>query len=142
MREHIISQEKQAMPLDDSTPDDSEEDDGEQEHTQITSDKPDQEQAGQHSDTNKRNKKRKGNETDYICLDGTELNLKDLKSHYDTTKFFIDKESGLLYFINKDDEEVLVVPDYKDGNGESLRYHIFMEMHDSPFYGHRGIFGT
>ena len=50
--------------------------------------------------------------------------------------------SDLLYFINSDGCETLCVPNVKDGSGESMRYHLFLEMHDSLFYGHRGANAT
>ena len=54
----------------------------------------------------------------------------------------MDPHTKLLYFISRSGHESLCVPDVKTAAGESLRYHIFMEMHDSPFYGHRGAVAT
>ena len=44
-----------------------------------------------------------------------------------------------MYFVNTDNFETLCVPDVKGSAGESIRYHIFLGMHDSLFYGHRGV---
>ena len=50
--------------------------------------------------------------------------------------------SDLLYFIYGGGGETLCVPNVKDGLGESIHYHLFLEMHDSLFYGHRGANAT
>ena len=36
----------------------------------------------------------------------------------------------------------MCVPNVDAGNGENIRYHLFLEMHDSPYYGHRGANAT
>ena len=78
----------------------------------------------------------------YKCADGQVINITELLSHFDVAKFMIDPVSDLLYFINSDGCETLCVPNVKDGSGESIRYHLFLEMHDSLFYGHRGANAT
>ena len=61
---------------------------------------------------------------------------------FDLKEFMVDQTTDLLYFINTDDCETLCVPDVKYANGGSIRYHVFLEMHDSLFYGHRGVQAT
>eukprot|EP01050_Picozoa_sp_SAG11_P018116 SAG11_NODE_2691_length_3090_cov_6.560682_2_plen_317_part_00 len=67
--------------------------------------------------------------------------IKKLRSKFNIRQFFIDPTSKLLYFVSTQGHETLCIPDYKIG-GESMRYTIFMELHDSPFFGHRGVTGT
>ena len=76
------------------------------------------------------------------CKDGSIVNTSELSKKHDLTSFFIDAEHGLLYRVNADDSDTLCVPAVTTANNESIRYHIYMEMHDSPFYGHRGVSGT
>ena len=78
----------------------------------------------------------------YTCSDGTIIDLSKLLQRFDVGQYFIDKEHSLLYRINVDDSETLCVPNIVAANGESIRYHIFLEMHDSPYYGHRGAAAT
>ena len=68
--------------------------------------------------------------------------MKQLLSKFDIKSFFIDPSTELLYFINRNGQETLCVPDVQNSDSESMRYHIFLEMHDSPFYGHRGAVAT
>ena len=76
------------------------------------------------------------------CKDGSIVNTSELSKKHDLSSFFIDAEHGLLYRVNADDSDTLCVPAVTAANNESIRYHIYMEMHDSPFYGHRGVSGT
>jgi membrane-bound inhibitor of C-type lysozyme len=85
-------------------------------------------------------KKRKDDKrTRYVCSDGTTIDMVSLTKKQDTSKFFVDAQHLLLYWINADGTETLCVPDVVNASGESIRYHLFMEMHDSPFYGQCGL---
>ena len=87
------------------------------------------------TDTHVPGKRQKGDQTD---TDKT----RKIRSKFDPSHFFIDSNNKLLYFLNRNGHEVLCVPNVHNSEGESLRYHIFMECHDSPFYGHRGAVAT
>jgi transposase InsO family protein len=87
-------------------------------------------------------KDRPSTKKQYTCSDGTTIDLSSLMQRFDVSKYFIDTEHQLLYRINIDDSETLCVPNVATANGEHIRYHLFMEMHDSPFYGHRGATAT
>ena len=93
------------------------------------------------SDTSTSDRKRKLPQPD-SGKNGRTDDTKKLLSKFDLSNFFIDPGNKLLYFLNRNGQEVLCVPDIHTEAGESLRYHIFMEMHDSPFYGHRGAVAT
>ena len=87
-------------------------------------------------------KRKEDKRTEYVCSDGSTIDLVSLAKKQDISKFFIDAQHHLLYWINADGMETLCVPDVVNASGESIRYHLFMEMHDSPFYGHRGVDAT
>ena len=76
------------------------------------------------------------------CADGFVIDMSKLTALFDLKKLMVNQTTDLLYFINTDDCETLCVPDVKYANGGSIRYHVFLEMHDSLFYGHRGVQAT
>ena len=67
--------------------------------------------------------------------------MKQLKSSFNVNQFFIEPSNNLLYYVSPQGLEALCIPD-SHIHGESIRYTIFTEMHDSPLYGHRGVTAT
>ena len=78
----------------------------------------------------------------YKFADGFVIDMSKLTALFDLNKFMVDQTTDVSYFINTDDFETPCVPNVQNENGESTRHHVFLEMHDSPSHGHRGVQAT
>ena len=65
-----------------------------------------------------------------------------LHSRFTVSQFFIDENNELLYNVSQTGKETLCVPQVKRDHGETLRYKLFVELHDTPLTEHRGTAAT
>ena len=65
-----------------------------------------------------------------------------LHSRFTISQFFIDENNELLYNVSQTGKETLCVPQVKRDHGETLRYKLFVELHDTPLMEHRGTAAT
>ena len=65
-----------------------------------------------------------------------------LHSRFTVSQFFIDENNELLYNVSQTCKETLCVPQVKRDHGETLRYKLFVELHDTPLMEHRGTAAT
>jgi hypothetical protein len=65
-----------------------------------------------------------------------------LHSRFTVSQFFIDENNELLYNVSQTGKETLCVPQVKRDHGETLRYKLFVELHDTPLMEHRGTAAT
>jgi hypothetical protein len=65
-----------------------------------------------------------------------------LHSRFTVSQFFIDGNNDLLYNVSQTGKETLSVSQVKRDHGETLRYKLFVELHDTPLMEHRGTAST
>jgi hypothetical protein len=65
-----------------------------------------------------------------------------LHSRFTVSQFFIDEYNELLYNVSQTGKETLCAPQVKREHGETLRYELFVELHDTPLMEHRGTAAT
>jgi hypothetical protein len=65
-----------------------------------------------------------------------------MHSRFTVSQFFIDENNELLYNVSQTGKETLCVQQVKRDHRETLRYKIFVELHDTPLMEHCGTTAT
>ena len=75
-------------------------------------------------------KRKEDKRTEYVCSDGSTIDLVSLAKKQDLSKFFIDAQHHLLYWINADGMETLCVPQYVPENIARAQIYTFNDFYN------------